>query len=212
MPWSTSMFLIKFTRRSSFTPSLELMTQNTEGTKLLNEPSKTKQNHPPPNPSLVIVLRDETSPAAPCSPWSRSRPWAGRWCRSGPCTGRGCWAATWTSCCTLRHRGERGSVMARGRRGVRGQAAPGYRGDVRHSDAHVPAHLLWLSSWSLAPPASTPAPRLLREPQFSNALLKQRCQKRFAFCASVKVHKRHYSSNGSTSNNNYDKRLEFVEK
>lgn len=36
--------------------------------------------------------------------------------------------------------------MARGRRGVRGQAAPGYRGDVRHSNAHVPAHLLWLSS------------------------------------------------------------------
>lgn len=127
----------------------------------------------------VIARHKEALPAALCSPWSQSHPWADKWCRSGPYTGRDWQAGTWSSYCTLWHTKERIVMLktdnqssaevtgGQGWRRRRGQARPDYRDACRVSSAlrphirhrrrlavHLPSHLLLLASWSLWPPAS----------------------------------------------------------
>lgn len=54
----------------------------------------------------LICVFDTAVPAAPCSPWSRSHPWADKWCRSCPCTEKERRAGAWSSCCTLQREKE----------------------------------------------------------------------------------------------------------
>lgn len=56
---------------------------------------------------------DETaSPAARCSPWSQTHPWADKWCTSSPYTGRECQAGTWSSYCTLSRQKRKSWLLA----------------------------------------------------------------------------------------------------